>query len=196
MGKQTRTLINYCTVHAQHVEGSWPWRTSEQATGSLVTHGLPATHPPPPPPPKKKKEEEKLVNISSVHSLNTFQGQTTYSSKHNARSHVKIAVFVLRNNPCLAVSYIFVCSARHPPTHPSYYLWLPSIFRYNQKLPQHVWQIMYAYVCGFAWSDMVHGYVWCTQNLHRDSSSFMWHQPCQRCKYTTLVDIQKCTMKS
>ena len=21
--------------------------------------------------------------------------------------------------------------------------------------------------------------------------SFMWHQPCQRCKYTTLVDIQK-----
>ena len=33
--------------------------------------------------------------------------------------------------------------------------------------------------------------VWCTQNLHRDSCSFMWHQPCQRCKYTTSVDIQK-----
>ena len=33
--------------------------------------------------------------------------------------------------------------------------------------------------------------VWCTQNLHRDGSSFMWHQPCQRCKYTTSVDIQK-----
>ena len=26
---------------------------------------------------------------------------------------------------------------------------------------------------------------------HRDSSSFMWHQPCQCCKYTTLVDIFK-----
>ena len=25
----------------------------------------------------------------------------------------------------------------------------------------------------------------------RDGSSFMWHQPCQRCKYTTSVDIQK-----
>ena len=33
--------------------------------------------------------------------------------------------------------------------------------------------------------------VWCTQNLHRDGSSFMWHQPYQCCKYTTLVDIQQ-----
>ena len=30
----------------------------------------------------------------------------------------------------------------------------------------------------------------------RDGSSFMWHQPCQRCKYTTLVDIQKRGIKS
>ena len=27
------------------------------------------------------------------------------------------------------------------------------------------------------------------------SSRFLWHQPCQRCKYTTLVDIQKHTIK-
>ena len=27
--------------------------------------------------------------------------------------------------------------------------------------------------------------VWCTQNLRRDGSSFLWHQPWQRCKYTT-----------
>ena len=33
--------------------------------------------------------------------------------------------------------------------------------------------------------------VWCTQNLRRHGCSFMWHQPCQRCKYTTSVDIQK-----
>ena len=33
--------------------------------------------------------------------------------------------------------------------------------------------------------------VWCTQNLRRDGSSFMWHQPCQPgWKYTTsAVDI-------
>ena len=29
----------------------------------------------------------------------------------------------------------------------------------------------------------------------RDGSSFMWHQPCQRCKYTTSVDIKKKTKK-
>ena len=38
--------------------------------------------------------------------------------------------------------------------------------------------------------------VWCTQNLRRDGSSVMWHQPCQRCKCTTSVDIQKRTIKS
>ena len=26
--------------------------------------------------------------------------------------------------------------------------------------------------------------VWCTQDLRRDGCSFMWHQPCQCCKYT------------
>ena len=30
----------------------------------------------------------------------------------------------------------------------------------------------------------------------RDGSSFMWHQPCQRCKYTTSVDIQKRAIES
>ena len=39
-------------------------------------------------------------------------------------------------------------------------------------------------VCGFACSDMVHGCM-----VYTDGSSFLWHQPCQRCKYTTSVDI-------
>ena len=38
--------------------------------------------------------------------------------------------------------------------------------------------------------------IWCTQNLRQDGSSFMWHQPCQHCKYTTLVDIQKRAIKN
>ena len=37
--------------------------------------------------------------------------------------------------------------------------------------------------------------VWCTQNLRRDGCSFMWHQPCQRCKYTTSVDIKNTRYK-
>ena len=38
--------------------------------------------------------------------------------------------------------------------------------------------------CHGAWLYGVH-------KTRRDDSSFMWHQPCQRCKYTTSVDIQK-----
>ena len=38
--------------------------------------------------------------------------------------------------------------------------------------------------------------VWCTQNLHQDGSSFMWHQLCQRCKYTTSEDIKKMRYKN
>ena len=45
-------------------------------------------------------------------------------------------------------------------------------------------------VCGFAWSDMVHGCMVYTDRTRRDGSSFMWHQPCQRCKYTTSVENQ------
>ena len=40
--------------------------------------------------------------------------------------------------------------------------------------------------------------VWCTQNAPRltlSGSRFLWHQPCQRCKYTTSVDIQKRAIK-
>ena len=37
--------------------------------------------------------------------------------------------------------------------------------------------------------------VWCTQNLRRDCSSFIWHQPYQCLKYTTSVNIQKTRYK-
>ena len=33
-------------------------------------------------------------------------------------------------------------------------------------------------------------------STRRDGSSFMRHQPCQRCKYTTSMDIQKRAIKS
>ena len=50
---------------------------------------------------------------------------------------------------------------------------------------------MYVALHEVTWSMVV----WCTQDLRRDGSSFMWHQPCQRCKYTTSVDIQKTRYK-
>ena len=37
--------------------------------------------------------------------------------------------------------------------------------------------------------------LWCMHHLHQDGSSFMPHQPCQGCKYTTSADIQKNALK-
>ena len=33
--------------------------------------------------------------------------------------------------------------------------------------------------------------IWCTLNMRWDGSCLMCHQPCERCKYTTSVDIKK-----
>ena len=41
---------------------------------------------------------------------------------------------------------------------------------------------------------MVHGCMMYTERAEM-SAVFMWHQPCQRCKYTTSVDIQKTKQK-
>ena len=52
-------------------------------------------------------------------------------------------------------------------------------------------------VAGYSWTCMHLTYMWlCIKwhGVHR-ISSFMWHQPCQRCKYTTFVDIQKLAIK-
>ena len=39
-------------------------------------------------------------------------------------------------------------------------------------------------------SMALHEVTWCMYVVHTGGSSFMWHQQCQRCKYTTSVDIQ------
>ena len=56
--------------------------------------------------------------------------------------------------------------------------------------------------CRFDWRKglhvALHEVTWCmvVHRTRRDGSSFMWHQPRQRCKYTTSVDIQKRAIKS
>ena len=60
------------------------------------------------------------------------------------------------------------------------------------------WQVTAKYACTLCmWLCMkLHGtWLYSVHRMCRDGSSFMWHQPCRRCKYTTLVDIQKHTMK-
>ena len=47
--------------------------------------------------------------------------------------------------------------------------------------------LLHRQTCGFAWSAWLYG----VHRTCRNGSSFMWHQPCQRWKYTTTVDIKK-----
>ena len=56
-----------------------------------------------------------------------------------------------------------------------------------QVTAKHAYTVTYVALHEVTWSMVV----WCTQDLRRDGCSFMWHQPCQRCKYTTSVDIKK-----
>ena len=60
------------------------------------------------------------------------------------------------------------------------------------------WQVTAKYGCTLhTWLCMKWHGAW-LHGIHRtcrDDSSFMWHQPCQHRKYTTLVDIQKRVMK-
>ena len=46
---------------------------------------------------------------------------------------------------------------------------------------------------GVTGSDVKGHGVWLygVHRMCRDGSCFMWHQPCQHCKYTTSVDIEK-----
>ena len=46
---------------------------------------------------------------------------------------------------------------------------------------------MYVALHEVTWSMVV----WCTQNLHRDGCSFMWHQPNATAVSTPPADIQK-----
>ena len=61
------------------------------------------------------------------------------------------------------------------------------------------WQVTakYAYTLRMWLCMKWHGaWLYGVHRTCRDGSSFMWHQPCQRCKYTTSVDIQKRAIKS
>ena len=62
----------------------------------------------------------------------------------------------------------------------------------NTHTPLCMYYYYYVALHEVTWSMVV----WCTQDLRRDGCSFMWHQPCQRCKYTTSVDIKKTRYKA
>ena len=60
------------------------------------------------------------------------------------------------------------------------------------------WQVTAKYACTLRmWLCMKwHGaWLYGVHRTRQDGSSFMWHQPCHRCKYSTSVDIQKRAVK-
>ena len=60
------------------------------------------------------------------------------------------------------------------------------------------WQVTAKHVCTLRmWLCLMwHGaWLYGVHRTRRDGSNFTWHQPCQRCKYTTSVDIQKTRYK-
>ena len=84
------------------------------------------------------------------------------------------------------------------------YPFYPRVTAVAHKRPRsfcqkHRWQVTakHAYVALHEVTRCM--VVWCIQNapiMTLSGSRFLWHQPCQHCKYTTSVDIQKRTIKS
>ena len=88
----------------------------------------------------------------------------------------------------------FLCFLFQYPFH-------PRVTAVARKRPQSFcqkrrWQVTakHAYTLRMWLCMKWHGaWLYGVHRTRRDGSSFMWHQPCQRCKYTTSVDIQKLT---
>ena len=107
-------------------------------------------------------------------------------------------------NPCWSSGRIFFSRLNFLCWLLFRYLFHPRVTAVARKRPQSFcqkcrWQVtakhthtLHMWLC-MKW----HGaWLYGVHRTRRDGSSFMWHQPCQHCKYTTSVDIQKRAVKS
>ena len=96
---------------------------------------------------------------------------------------------VVGSNPCKSGGRIFFSRVNFLCWLLFQYPFHPRVTAVAHKRSQSFcqkcrWQVTaehpYTLLCGFEWSDTVNWCMveWCTQNLHRDSSSFTWHQSC------------------
>ena len=101
---------------------------------------------------------------------------------------------VAGSNPCRSIFFSkvnFLCWLLFQ------YLFHPCVTTVARKRPQSFcqkcrWQIrakQACTLCMWLWMKWHGAWLYGVHRMHRDSS-FMWHQPCERCKYTTSVDIQ------
>ena len=131
---------------------------------------------------------------------------TSYQLPHNARG-VGIAQWLERQthdwkvaglNPCWSGGRIFFSMV-------NFLCWLlfwhplhPCVTALARKRPwpfcqKRRWQVTakHAYTLHMWLCMKWHGaWLYGVHRTCRDGSSFLWHQPCQRCKYTTLVNIK------
>ena len=108
------------------------------------------------------------------------------------------------SNPCWSGGRIFFSRVNFLCLLLFRYRFHPRVTAVARKRPwsfcqKHRWQVTgkHAYTLCMWLCMKWHGaWLYGVHRTRRDGSSFMWHHPCQRCKYTTLVDIQKRAIKS
>ena len=111
---------------------------------------------------------------------------------------------VAGSNPCRSGGRIFFSRVNFLCWLLFRYLFHPRVTAVARKRPRSFrqkcrWQVTakHAYTLRMWLCMKWHGdWLYGVHRTRRDGSSFMWHQPCQRCKYTTSVDIQKRAIKS
>ena len=114
---------------------------------------------------------------------------------------------VVGSNPCWSGGRIFYSRVNFLCWLLFRYPFHPRVTAVARKRPwsfcqKRRWQVTakHAYTLHMALHEVTWCMVvWCTQNAQRlnlSCSRFLWHQPCQHCKYTTSVDIQNRTTKT
>ena len=106
---------------------------------------------------------------------------------------------VAGSNPCRRGGRIFFSRVNFVCWLLFWYLFHPQVTAVGRKRPRSLcqkcrWQVTakHAYILRMWLCMKWHGaWLYGVHRMRQDGSSFMWHQPCQRCKYTTSVDIQK-----
>ena len=107
-------------------------------------------------------------------------------------------------NPCRSGRRIFFSRVNFLCWLLFWYPLHPRVTAVARKRPRSFcqkcrWQVTAKHTCTLCmWLCMKwHGaWLYGVHRMRRDGSSFMWHQPFQRCKYTTSMDIQKHAIKS
>ena len=111
---------------------------------------------------------------------------------------------VAGSNPCRSGGIIFFSTVNFLCWFLYRYSFHPRVTAVARKRPRSFcqkcrWQItaIHAYTLRMWLCMKWHGaWLYGVHRTCRDGSSFMWHQPCQRCKHTTSVGIQKRAIKS